>query len=225
MSSKNSNSNRSEMEKTKKKETKKYCDRNFKQQLAKALKANCGEPENFDKIRSNKLLAQYDSQKIIEFTNNVAADIQSHTEQSITDSRSKEIFTLAKVLNDISGENKPQELPLLLKLNASTISSQGSLKSNEVNFGALNKFLYSAVSGLPDFVEMNDVTKSVLLETYENLMSQVEKDAPEVLKKIRNEPDESNNSNFKELSNLIYDGSLNPFNISLDQLLKNKTSK
>lgn len=52
MSSKNSNSNKSEMEKAKKKETKKYCDRNFKQQLAKALKANCGEPESFDKIRS-----------------------------------------------------------------------------------------------------------------------------------------------------------------------------
>jgi hypothetical protein len=31
---------------------KKYFDRNFKQQLAKALKANAGEPENFDKIKS-----------------------------------------------------------------------------------------------------------------------------------------------------------------------------
>lgn len=82
----------------------------------------------------NKLLAQYEPQKIIDYTNSVAADIQNSTEQSITDPRSKEIFTLAKVLNDISGDNKPQELPLLLKLNASTISSQGSLKSNEVNF-------------------------------------------------------------------------------------------
>lgn len=74
---------------------------------------------------------------------------------------------------------------------------------------------------------MNDVTKSVLLETYESLMSQVEKDAPTVLKQLKNnvDSDESTNLNFKEFSNLMYDGSINPFNVPLDHLLKNKTSE
>ena len=31
---------------------KKYCDRQFKIQLARALKANYGEADNFDKIKS-----------------------------------------------------------------------------------------------------------------------------------------------------------------------------
>lgn len=33
------------------KSTKKYCDTNFKIQLSKALKANCGEADNLEKIR------------------------------------------------------------------------------------------------------------------------------------------------------------------------------
>jgi hypothetical protein len=82
----------------------------------------------------NKLLSQYDPKKIVEYTTNVAEDIQKHVEHTPKDARTKQIFTLAKVLNDISGENKPQELPLLLKLNASA-QSHGSLKTNEVNFG------------------------------------------------------------------------------------------
>ena len=32
--------------------SKKYCDRQFKIQLAKALKANQGEADNFDKIKA-----------------------------------------------------------------------------------------------------------------------------------------------------------------------------
>lgn len=34
-----------------KEEKKKYFDKRFKDNLAKALKINCGEPENIDKIR------------------------------------------------------------------------------------------------------------------------------------------------------------------------------
>lgn len=34
------------------KNKKRYCDKAFKVQLAKALKANFGEPDNFDKIKA-----------------------------------------------------------------------------------------------------------------------------------------------------------------------------
>lgn len=38
---------------------KKYCDRNFKTQLARALKANAGEAGNIDKIKKFVLLVKY----------------------------------------------------------------------------------------------------------------------------------------------------------------------
>lgn len=33
------------------KDSKRYCDKSFKKQLAKALKINHGEPDNIDKVR------------------------------------------------------------------------------------------------------------------------------------------------------------------------------
>jgi hypothetical protein len=89
---------------------------------------------------------------------------------------------------------------------------------------ALNKFLYSAVSGLPDHIDMNDVTKSVLYETYRNLMSQVDNDAPTVLAQLKSQSNDStSDSNIETLSDVIHDGSINPFNVPSECILKNKT--
>ncbi|XP_070490719.1 uncharacterized protein [Chironomus tepperi] len=207
---------------------KKYCDRQFKIQLARALKANFGEADNFDKIKCNKLLSCYEDDKIIDSTNNLAEDIQQSVENSIESQRTKEIINLARNVDDLIDVKKPQEIPLLIKLN-SVSRFPSSLETKGVNFEALSKFLYSSVSGSLDFADMNYETKLVLHDTYNMLMEQVEKDAPKVLEdfksKMTGSSDINQISNTENLTEALQDSSINPFNIPIEFLLQRKSSE
>ncbi|KAL7018648.1 hypothetical protein ACKWTF_010849 [Chironomus riparius] len=207
---------------------KKYCDRQFKIQLARALKANYGEAENFDKIKQNKLLCFYEDDKIIDSTNKIAKDIEQSVEDSIKSQRTKEIIDFTRNVNDLTDVRKPEEIPLLIKLN-SVSRFPPTMETNGVNFEALNKFLYSSVSGSIDFVDMNYETKLVLHETYNMLMTQVETDAPKVLEELRSKMNGSSEvteiRNAEKLTEAIRDSSLNPFNMPLEFLLQRKSSE
>lgn len=88
----------------------------------------------------------------------------------------------------------------------------------------LNKFLYSAVSGLPDFTELNKESFSVLHETHKMLMDQVEHDAtPEFLSELKSKIcagyDEVSHPKIADLANLFQDKNLNPLNFPFEYLL------
>lgn len=89
---------------------------------------------------------------------------------------------------------------------------------------ALNQFLYSAVSGLPDYVDLNNESLKVLNDTYQMLTEQIEHDAtPEFLNELKSkicagyikEP----HPKAKNLAEIFQDKGLNPFNFPFEYLL------
>jgi hypothetical protein len=76
-------------------------------------------------------MSDYKREQIIEFTNGLAADIQKHINSTIKMQNTKEISNLTKVLNDLTTE-KPQELPLVIKLHSET---ESVFTTENVNFG------------------------------------------------------------------------------------------
>lgn len=94
-------------------------------------------------------------------------------------------------------------------------------------YSALNKYLYSAVSGSLDYVDMNYETKLVLQDTYKMLLEQVEKDTPRVLEEFRSKMFEcpENSSNEDVLSDFLHNNDINPLNMPIEFLLQDKNSK
>ena len=87
---------------------------------------------------SFKHLSPYSNDKIINFTNAAAADVQKGvSEILLQDPRGKEIQALTTVMQDCLDSFKkgqPQELPLVLKLHSNNDISIDSKKSKNVNF-------------------------------------------------------------------------------------------
>lgn len=64
----------------------------------------------------------------------MAKDVQKHVEKTTTDSEFKNIFELANLMNTISDGEKPQELPLMLKLHSESETIPAAPKTNGVDF-------------------------------------------------------------------------------------------
>lgn len=75
----------------------------------------------------------YEDDKIVECTNKLAEDIQRSVEDSIESQRTNEIINLARNVEDLSGDKKPQEIPLLVKLH-SVSRFPPLMETNSVNF-------------------------------------------------------------------------------------------
>lgn len=93
----------------------------------------------------------------------------------------------------------------------------------DISFSSLNKFLYSAVNGTGDFVEMNEQTKKVLYDTYNMMMEQVDKDAPTCLEdlklKIGTGCKEIPHQSIFNLAEVFQDTSLNPLNLPFEYFI------
>lgn len=88
----------------------------------------------------------------------------------------------------------------------------------------LNKFLYSAVNGLPDYTSLDEKSSKVLYDTHQMLMEQVEHDAtPEFLEELKLKICGGQNENFhpktSNVSKIFQDTSLNPLNFPFEYLL------
>lgn len=82
----------------------------------------------------NKYLAKYPPEKIIEYVNCIAADIQKHIEKSIVDPEAKTVLDMSTLMSNICDNEKPNELPLVLKLKAESNLTPNALKTHGVNF-------------------------------------------------------------------------------------------
>lgn len=89
---------------------------------------------------------------------------------------------------------------------------------------ALNKFLYSAISGLPDCTDLDPKSQRVLYNTHAMLMQQIEHDAtPEFLEEMKSKicagsTDQAHPS-IANLAKMFNDEDLNPFNFPFEYLL------
>lgn len=79
-------------------------------------------------------MQHYTEDRIVEFVNAVASDIQRKTEESITDPEVKEILSLAQLVDTISEKGKPQELPLVMKIKAESEYWNMYPRTHGVNF-------------------------------------------------------------------------------------------
>lgn len=79
-------------------------------------------------------LTEYPAEKIIEYVNLLSADIQKNVENSITDPIAQEHLKLANLMSSIADNEKPQELPLVMKLKSESHKIPEALKTNDVNF-------------------------------------------------------------------------------------------
>ncbi|CRL00272.1 CLUMA_CG013545, isoform A [Clunio marinus] len=205
--------------------TRKYCDKAFKKNLEKALKINNGEPDNIDKIKTNRCLYDYPEKRIIEYVNNLSIDIQKKVEESMkVNQDDKEIFEFARFMSKISGKKKPQELPFVMKLMSESDNIPHDTFTNNVNFKALNRFLYSAVCGLPDTTDLNDETRKVLFDTFEMLKDQIEHDStPEFMQELKSKISagftEESHHKIVELAKITQHTSINPLNFPFEYLL------
>lgn len=64
----------------------------------------------------------------------MSADVQKHVELSIEDPNTKKTMQLANLVKDLCDNEKPQELPLVLKLKAESELTPVSFDTNHVNF-------------------------------------------------------------------------------------------
>ena len=89
---------------------------------------------------------------------------------------------------------------------------------------ALNRFLYSAASGLPDTTDLSQESMAVLFNTHRMLCQQVEHDAtPEFLNELKSKIcagyTEEINPEISDLAKIFQDKSLNPLNFPFEYLL------
>lgn len=101
--------------------------------------------------------------------------------------------------------------------------SSSNLISSSFN-SALNRYLYSAVAGLPDTVDLNDQSKKVLADTYGMLNEQIERDAtPEFLEELKSKicagDADVPHSRIASLTKIFQDKTLNPLNFPFEYLL------
>lgn len=149
--------------------------------------------------------------------------MQRNVDISLQDEEAKEIIELANLMSSITND-KSQEVPLLLKIKAESDEIPDLCSTNNVNFRALISFLYSAVSGLPDFSELDEKTTAVLVSTHQMLLDQIEHDAtPEFIEELKSKIcagyTEETHPGVAELSTIFQDKSLNPFNFPFEYLL------
>lgn len=104
------------------------------------------------------------------------------------------------------------------------LSSVQTLISTFSAHRALHQFLYTAMSGLPDYTNLNENSLKVLHDTHELLMNQVNEQAtPEFLDdlkmKICADNTEAHHKGVQGLNKIFQDKSLNPFNFPFEYLL------
>lgn len=78
---------------------------------------------------------------------------------------------------------------------------------------------------MPDFVDLNDASKSFLKETFHNLLDQVDNEAPEVLEQLRlrtSMETPQTDATMVNLAEIINDSTINPFNLTVDYLFRDK---
>lgn len=85
-------------------------------------------------IFRHRELTDYPEEKIIEYVNLLSADVQKNVENSITDPKAQENLKLANLMSSIAENDKPQELPLVMKLKSESQKIPEALKTNNVNF-------------------------------------------------------------------------------------------
>lgn len=88
----------------------------------------------------------------------------------------------------------------------------------------LNRFLYSAVSGLPDCFDLNEPSLKVLYDTFRMLNEQIELDAtPDFLEELKSKicagDTEVSHPCIASLTKIFQDKSLNPLNLPFEYLL------
>jgi hypothetical protein len=64
----------------------------------------------------------------------VSSDVQKKIESSIEDPEAQQIFKLAELMSQICDNDKPHELPLVLKARAERNSMPDSMKTNGIQF-------------------------------------------------------------------------------------------
>lgn len=149
--------------------------------------------------------------------------MQRNIDFSLENEKAKENIKLANLMSSITND-KSQEVPLLSKIKAESDDIPDLCSTNNVNFRGLNHFLYSAVSGLPDFTELDERTTGVLMSTHQMLLHQIEHDAtPEFLEELKSKIcagyTEETHEGVAELSSVFQDKGLNPFNFPFEYLL------
>ena len=76
----------------------------------------------------------YSSDKIIEFINATANDVQKGVEMSIDDPETQKTIHLANLLSNSVKDQKPKEVPMLIKIKTESEKAPCPSKTNNVNF-------------------------------------------------------------------------------------------
>lgn len=97
--------------------------------MSKQIEQKSDELSNY----RNRYLEKYPPEKIIMYVNSLSADVQKHIE-TINDPDTNETTKLANLMDSICGEEKSQELPLVLKLKAESQFIPFSIDTHGVNF-------------------------------------------------------------------------------------------
>jgi len=125
---------------------------------------------------SNRHLQDYPKERIIEYVNAMSSDIQRNVD-CCRDADAKQIIRLSNLVSNITEINdRTKEVPLVMQLKAESAKIPQNYETSNVNFSAIHRFLYSAVSGLPDCVDLNNESKMVLYNTYNMMMEHVHRD-------------------------------------------------
>jgi hypothetical protein len=66
--------------------------------------------------------------------NALSSEVQKNVEESIDDPEAKELFKFSTLITNMTGKEKPHELPLALKLKTEGDRAPSSIKTNNVNF-------------------------------------------------------------------------------------------
>jgi hypothetical protein len=112
---------------------KNYCDKQFKKNLAKAMKNVHGEPDNIEKLRGNKNLKEYSEERIINFVNSLSADVQRNVNET-DDEQVKEACKLATLMGSICDKERSHEIPLVVKIKSESEELSNQCATNKVNF-------------------------------------------------------------------------------------------
>jgi hypothetical protein len=112
---------------------KNYCNKQFKKNLAKAMKNVHGEPDNIEKLRGNKYLKEYSEERIINYVNSLSADVQRNFDE-IDDEKVKEVCKLANLMGSISDKERSHEIPLVVKIKSEADEISNQCATNKVNF-------------------------------------------------------------------------------------------
>lgn len=80
------------------------------------------------------MLQEYPEEKIVQFINSIAGDIQKGVENEITDEVASSAFQLANIVNDIGNKQKSQELSMAMKLKAEDPNIPADICTHGVDF-------------------------------------------------------------------------------------------